>query len=280
MANFPEWVTVAEARARYGDDIEDITDADLRRELDNMTAALEDMLGHGFGRAAIISSTAADNVEVTAAALIVGGDTYTLADYDTLLELEVAVNAGGGDYQMELLGGVRPDMPTSFLRVLAATPCGPTYDLRQILSVSHTYHKATGGESHIFLPLPLYSVNSVTETGTVLATTAYWAPVGKPYVIKKYCSCVSDECQHPRGRWKQTYPDNVIIIYRPVYWLRIPASFAAAVLHAFGIARDIGGYTSESFLSYSYSRKGQGEMTWQQAFSMAGLERYQVKATF
>jgi len=280
MASFPEWVTVAEARSRYGDDIEDITNADLRRELDNMTAAMEDLLGHTFGRAAIMQSSAADTVEVTALALIVGGDTYTLTDYDTLLELEIAVNAGGGDYQMELLAGVRLDMPTSFLREFTATACGPTYDLRQVLSISHTYYKATGGESHVFLPLPLYSVNSITESGTVLATTAYWAQVGKSYVIKKYCTCVDDACQHPRGRWKQTYPDNLIIIYRPVYWLNIPASLQAAVLQAYGISRDVGGYTSEKFLSYSYSRQGQPAMTVSQALTQSGIERYQVKSTF
>jgi hypothetical protein len=280
MASFPEWVTVTEARARYGEDIEDVADADLRRELDQITAAIEDLLGHAFGRAAIVSSTAAETVEVTAVALIIGVDTYTLADYDTLLELEVDVNATAGDHEMELLAGVNPSMPTSFLRVMAAATCGPTYDLRQVLSVSHSYYQTTGGESHVFLPLALYSVNSIAESGTVLASTNYWAQVGKPYVIKKYCECSGTGCEHPIGRWKATYPGNMIVIYRPVYWLRIPGSLQAAVMNAFGIARDLGGFTGEKFLSYSYTRSGQPSMTWQQSLSLLGLDKYQVKATF
>ena len=174
-----EYITVAALRAEYGEEIEDKTDAALQRQIDQMTVFLEDQLGHTFGRALVASSTATESVEITATKLIIGGDEYAFATYTTLYALVAAVNAAGETYSLELLPNIRGDTPTTLLGERAATTCGRDYEDRVVLCVSAMYCVLNGVcETKMFLPLPLAEIVAVTENGTALTTTDYWAIPG------------------------------------------------------------------------------------------------------
>ena len=271
-----EIVTAADARARFGGDVDSLSDATLRQMLDSLVSEMEGVLGHGFGRAAWVSASDASALVVSSTALSVGGDTYAFADYATLGALAAAVNGAGEAYQIDLAPHVRYDTPCTLLRAVSSTPVGPTYDLRQPLCASGLYWKGTGGQSHVFLPLPVASVASVSESGTALASTAYWVQVGKPWLIRKACPCTSTDCNHQRGHWLATYPDNVIVTYTPMWWGRAPAAVGAALLDAFGASQGAGVMESESFLGYSYRMARPAAKRPGEIFGGAGLRGYQV----
>lgn len=275
---YGEFVTVADVRSRFGDDADELSDVAIRQDLDRMQVAMESALGHGFGRVAWLWSTSTVQVQVTSEKLTIAATDYTFATYTTLGALALALVSAG--YYMELAPHVRPDTPASLLRTLALTTCGPTADKRVALTSSGLYVRKTGGESHLFLPLPVQSVTSVVESGTTLASTTYWTQFGQPWLIRKACACSGDDCTHYRGRWKATYPDNVIVTYVPQWWNQPPSIVASVLLDAFGMARGMNPVSSESFLSYSYSRGAPETRNWEQIVSGASLRPYQVRAVF
>lgn len=275
---YGELATVADVRARFGTDTDELTDAGIRADLDRMQSSLEAALGHGFGRVAWLWAMTTVQVQITATKLTIAGTDYAFATYTTLADLALAlVNAG---YYMELAPHVRPDTPSTLLRTLALSTCGPTIDKRVALTTSALYYRATGGESHLFLPLPVASVVSVVETGTTLTSSNYWTQLGQPWLIRKACACSGDDCFHNTGRWKGTYPDNVIVTYTPMWWGTPPAAAGAVLLDAFGAARGFTLMQSEDFLSYSYTRSIPEALRWEQIVAGAGLRPYQVRAVF
>lgn len=271
-----EILTPADVRARYGGDVDSLSDATLRQMLDRLVSEMEGVLGHGFGRAAWVSASDSSALVVSSTALTVGGDAYAFADYATLGALVAAVNGAGDAYQIDLAPHVRYDTPCTLLRAVTSTPVGPTYDLRQPLCLSGLYWKGTGGQSHMFLPLPVASVASVSESGTALASTSYWVQLGKSWLIRKACPCTATDCNHQRGHWLATYPDNVVVTYAPMWWGRAPAAVGAALLEAFGAAAGVGGMESENFLGYSYRRATPAALRAGEILGGASLRGYQV----
>lgn len=253
-----EYLTVDDVQLEFGDDVTDLTDAQIQTRIDRLVAQLEGMLGHTFGRAIIARSTATQTVQVTATAVIIGGDTYLFAAYATLGALVTAVNGAGESYRMELLPQVDGSTPSTLLAVMAATTCGPNANNRAVLCISALWLRLSGdGQSHLFLPYPLGSVTTVEENAAVLANTYYWATPGESWIVRKYCDCLSGSCQHPRGHWSRRYPGNIEVTYVPQWWIGgPPASLQAALLEAFGSQAGVGsaGMESESFGEYSYRR--------------------------
>ena len=250
-----EAVTVAEVRARYGGSVDALSDATIRRTLDALIGEMEGNLGHGFGRAAWVSASEAVTLTVTSTAVTLDEDGYAFEDYATLGALAAAINGAGESYQVELAPHVRPDTPCTLLRTLAATAIGPTYDLRQPLCLSAMYWKGTGGYTHLFLPLAVYTVAAVAESGTALESTSYWVQIGQPWLIRKACTCSDDTCNHLRGHWLASYPDNITLTYTPMGWGQTPGVVKAAIMDAFGAGQGLGDLESEKFLGYEYRRK-------------------------
>ena len=276
------YLTVADVRAAFGDDVAEMTDSQITRRIDQLVATLEDALGHTFGRALIASSTAADTLIVTEDTLTVGGDGYAFADYATLGALVAAVNGAGQDYSLELLPQVNPSTPSTYLKTLAATIIGADYEDRAVLCLSALWVQLSGGgTTHLFLPLPLQSVTAVTENATSL-TSSYWAIAGENWLTRKCCDCLSDSyCRHPRGRWSNSYPGNIAVAYVPMGWGRAPRSLSTMLLEAFGLQAGVGdgNLQSESFGgAYSYSRrKGSTQGGWQDALGGATVRQYAIK---
>jgi len=277
------YASVADVRAAYGDDVAEMTDAQILRRLDALASELEGALGHTFGRAAIVSSAVADVLEVTAAALTIGGDEYLFADYATLGALAAAANGAGRDYAFDLLPQVNPITPSAYLKTIAGATVGPDYENRAVLCVSALVVQLTGeGRSHLFLPLPISTVAVVNENGTNLESTAYWALAGEPWLVKKLCGCPStNSCAHPRGRWTQRYPGNIAVAYAPIGWGRPPGALRSLLVDAFGLQAGVGpgGLQSESFGgAYSYSqRAGAVQGTWQDALGGATVRQYSIR---
>ena len=279
-----EYLTVAEVRSEFGDDVAEMSDAQIQRRIDDLAALLEDNLGHSFGRALVVSSGAADTVAVTADMVIFNGVSgFAFADYTTLGELAAAINAAGAGYEADLLPQVSPATPSNLLGLRGDAACGPDYDDRAVLCLSALYVSCHGdGTSHLFLPLPVGRVVQVLENGS--ATTAYWSRAGEPWLIKKACGCSGDSsCNHARGRWSGAYPANVLVTYVPASWSgRPPAALKRALLEAFEGQAAIGGaLQSESFGgAYSYSqRAGLRQGTWQDALGGAAVRAYAVRLT-
>lgn len=276
-----EYLTIAEVQAEFGDLVDDLSDGQIQRRIDRLVATLEAELGHGFGRVLIASSTAADTVAVSAAALTIGGDAYAFADYTTLLALVTAVNAAGEDYSLELLPHVFEGTPSTLLAAITATTCGPAYENRVNLWASGRYEQHSGTrQTHVFLSLPLASITSVVESGDTLENTAYWAIPGTSWLIRKYCSCSdSSDCRHPRTWWKHNYPGNILIDYQPQWWGRPPASLKALLLEGFEGLSDIGPMESESFGgAYSYRRAASRRPGgWQDSLSGSAVRQYALR---
>lgn len=277
------YATIADVQAAYGDDVAEMTDAQIQRRLDALAAELEAALGHTFGRAAIVSSTATSALEVTATGVSLGGDSYLFADYATLGSLAAAINAAGEAYSIDLLPQINPVTPSTYLKTLAATTAGPDYEDRKVLCVSNLVFQATGDNSStLFLPLPLSSVTVISENGENLETTAYWAVAGEPWVTRKLCACASTTtCYHPRGRWSRRYPGNIAVAFVPIGWGRAPAVLRGMVVEAFGLQAGVGdgALQSESFGgAYSYSRRtGSVNGTWQDALNGATVRQFAIR---
>lgn len=273
-----EYLTVADLRAEYGEDIEDVTDAALQRQIDQMSAYLEDQVGHTFGRALIARSVGSDVVQVTATALLIGSDTYLFATYPTLNELVTAVNAAGENYSLELLPNVRSDTPSVLLKAHSSTACGPDYENRVILCASAMYCLLTGKyESHLFLPLNLAAVNTVVENLVVLTTSDYWALAGESWLIRKACDCGGCSCQHPKGRWSNAYPGNIGVSFVPQFWGRVPSTLSAVMLDAFSSRGGLAPYQSEDFGDYAYKRGTAPVASWQETLGGSTVRKYAVK---
>lgn len=278
-----EYLTVAEVRSEFGDDVAEMSDAQIQRRIDDLAALLEDNLGHSFGRALMVFGGASDTVTVAEDMVALSGDGFAFADFPTLGELAAAINAAGADYSADLLPTVSPATPSSLLAQRAETAVGPDYDDRAVLCLSALYVSCHGdGTSHVFLPLPVGRVVQVLENGSV--TTAYWSRAGEPWLIKKACGCSGDSsCSHARGRWSGAYPANVLVTYVPASWSgRLPAALRRALLEAFEGQAAVGGaLQSESFGGeYSYSqRAGLRQGTWQDALSGAAVRQYAVRIT-
>lgn len=277
-----EYVTVADLRAEFGDDVAELTDAQIQRKIDSLVALLEENLGHSFGRALLVSSTDADAVIVTSTMLVIGGDAFTFEDYPSLAELAAAANAAGGSYSVEVLPQVNTATPSDLLAQRSSVACGPDYDDRVILCLSAMYVSCHGeGQTHLFLPLPVASMVEVTENGTEIESTGYWVKAGEPWLIKKLCGCSSStSCYHPRGRWSNAYPANVLVTYVPQWWNKPPATLKRALIEAFETQAGIGGaLQSESFGgAYSYSRRADARRgTWQDALGGASVRQFAIR---
>ena len=117
-------------QAEFGEDVAGWTADQLQRRIDGLANFLEGQLGHSFGRAAVVRSTSAGvTVEVSSAAVTIGGDIYELAAYTTLQALAAAVNGAGKAYGMEVNPQVQPDTPITVpLRHAWATPVDLPYN--------------------------------------------------------------------------------------------------------------------------------------------------------
>lgn len=275
-----EYVSIAAVRDEFGDDVVDMTDAAIQRKIDRLSAYLEDQLGHTFGRAMVARSTSAtDTVEVTAAALVIGGHTYDFATYTTLAALEAAINGAGHEFSVELLPKVNPGTPSDCLATHVATACGDGAEDRVLLCLSRMYLNLSGsGESHLFLPLPLASVTEVVENAATLAATAYWAVPGDAWLIRKLCTCNTTDCVHPRGTWSARYPGNITLEYTPQAWLGgVPSSVSAAMLEAFESLANVGPFESENFGEYSYKRGTRQVNGWRDVLGSGALRMYGMR---
>jgi hypothetical protein len=278
-----EYLTLADVRAEYGEDVAAFSDAQLQRRIDRLVADLEAKIGHTFGRALIARSTATENVQVTDTVLTIGGHSFDFVTYTTLYDLVAAVNTAGHAFSLELLAGVRPDTPSTLLSIHAATPCGPDAEDRAVLCLDALYCKLSGDRtSHLWLPLPLQAVTEVIESGVTLTATAYWAVPGDSWLIRKACACVcaSEICGHPRGRWLASYPGNIEVTYVPQWWGRVPADLQGVLLDAFGAKLGGGGagdLIAENFGEYSYRRGTARVDTWDEILGGAQVRRYATK---
>jgi hypothetical protein len=274
-----EYVTVAEVRDELGITVRAMSDIALQRRIDQLVGALEDRLGHGFGRALIARSSGADAVQVTDVAVIFGADAYTFEDYPTLQDLVLAVNAAGENYSLELLSHVAPNTPCEALRERSSIACGPNASNRVVLCVSYLWCQLSGNnESRVFLPLPLASVSYVEENAIELTTSYYWAVPGENWITRKACSCAtSSSCYHARGIWSERYPGNIIVKYCPTSWGRVPASLTSALMDAFSALRGLGPVASESFTGYSYSRPVARAETWRETIAQVNVRPYAVR---
>ena len=275
-----EYLTVETLRAEFGEDIEEKTDAQLLRRLDWLTVTLEEQLGHAFGRALLLTATGAVSVAVTTTALtLTSGETataYPFTEYQTLGILADAINASGLA-TTALLKGIAYDTPASLLQARAGVACGPTYDLRQVLTVSAWYLRLTAKRAtHLFLPLPAQRIIAVTEDGTALTASGYWAATGRSWLLRRTCGCQAATCAH-KGVWRASYPDNVEVTYLPTHWGVIPASLSQVLLDAFSSASGLTALESETFGKYSYRRAGAPAASWQDILSSGTIRQYAVK---
>lgn len=281
MTDCVEYLSVADVRAEFGDDVTALTDAQIQRKIDRLVAGVEDALGHTFGRALVARSTGADTVAVTATKLTIGGTDYTFATYPLLRQLVAAVNAAGATYSLEILPQVNPNTPSALLVTQTAVACGPDFEDRVVLCLSALWVQAHGDNSgYAFLPLPLASIVTVYENAATVAATGYWATAGENWIIKKLCGCASTStCYHPRGRWSNSYPGNVEVTYVPQWWGRVPASITAALLGAFESQAGLGPIQSESFGEYSYSRgaRNQAQLSPAEILGGATIRQYQIR---
>lgn len=259
-----EYLTVAELRAEYGEALADKSDEVLQRQLDRLTAYLENQLGHTCGRAIYVWSTAAAAVEVTATALIVAGDSYAFATYPMLNALVDAVN-GAGKAQALLLPQMRGDTPSPLLSTLTPTICGSGYDKRICLATTSMYVRLSGnGETHLFLPLPLRSVSSVYEDGFAVS---YTAEPGKSWLVRQ-----------PAGSYWRSGHGNIEVFYTPRWWGQPPAPLGGVVLEAFAAVSGLAPLESESFGgAYSYRRNAPPAQHWQTLLSGPAVRPYMVR---
>jgi len=277
-----EYLTVADVRAEYGDDVVDLTDAQLQRRIDRLVASLQAKLGHTFGQALIARSTAADTVQVTATALLIGGTSFAFATYPTLYDLIAAVSAASAVFSLELLPNVRAGTPSTLLAAHGAATCGPGAERRVVLCLDALYCKLSGAhESHLFLPSPVQEVITVVENNVVLSAAAYWSVLGESWLIRKLCGCTaSDDCPHPTGAWPNTYPGNIAVTYVPSWWGHVPADLQGALLDAFGAKLGggaAGGLIAEDFGEYSYHKGATRADTWDEILGGATVRRYATK---
>lgn len=279
MTTCAEYLSIADVRAEFGSDVDDLTDAQIQRKIDRLVSIAEDALGHTFGRAIVARSSVAENVAVSATALTVGVGSYTFAAYPTLGELVMAANAAGGTYSLELLPQIDPATPSDLLAVRSASACGPDFEDRAVLCLSALYIKAHGdASSYVFLPLPLSLVTEVLENGTEVESTGYWSRAGENWIIKKLCGCATaSSCYHPRGRWSNSYPGNIEITFIPQWFGRVPASITAALLAAFEGQTNLGPIQSESFGEYSYSRAGRKALSAEEILGGSTLRQYAIR---
>jgi len=265
-----EYLTVSEIRDEFGEDVAELTDAAIVRRLDRLAAYMEEALSHTFGRALVArSSDEAHTVEVTSDLLIIGGDTYPLDDHPNLGTLVDTVNAAGAAYSLELLLQVHPETPTSLLKPVAATACGGSYDRRVILDIEGMYLRVSGdGSTHLFLPLPLRSITAVTEDGVELAAGEYAAMPGDSWIQRQY------------NVWSTRNPGNIVVIYVPELWNRVPGPVKAALLEAFAVASNLMPMVAESFGgAYSYRRAEArtASWSWQDILGGPSLRPYAVR---
>ena len=247
-----EYISLAEIREEFGSDVAGVTDVALQRRADRLVDQLEEQLGHTFGRAFLVRSSASDTVAVTATGVLIGGDGYAFATYPTLQDLSDAINGAGKSYAAWLRPEANPITPSSLLNTVAAGFCGPTYDKRMALCVSAMYVQLSGKRSsHVFLPLKLQSVVSVVEDGVTLATTDYSAVPGDLWLVRRAGSGCSGE-----GKWSNRYPGNILVAYVPRLWAggTIPMALSDSILQALRSVHGLEPFESESFGEYSYKR--------------------------
>lgn len=278
VADCVQYLTVAQVRAEYGDEVSADTDEKIQRRIDQMAAYAEDQLGHTFGRALIVSSTAASLCTVTASELTLGGTSYTFADYPTLYELAAAVNDDGAAYQVERLPHVRSDTPSTLLKARAASACGPNYADRVVLCLSAMYHVGSGRcRTRHFLPLNVAEIVSITENALALTESDYYWGPGESWLIKKACGCLITCCGHPPGYWSGAAPHNIAVTFVPEHWGHVPAVVSSLLLQAYEARGGLAPYSSEQFGDYSYRRKTAPAETWQNVLGSGALRPYAVK---
>ena len=276
--NCLEYLTVTELRAEFGDAVAGDSDAVLQRRIDTVVSFLETLLGQTFGRGLIAQSTDTENVAVAADSLTIGGHTFAFATYPTLDELIYAVNSSGHGFSLTRLPQVRSDTPSTLLSFHATHACGPTYDKRVVLCLDALYCKLSGNcQSHLFLPLNLSSVVSVTENTLALTTTDYWAVPGESWLIRKLCASTTTCSCAPRGHWSAYYPGNIAVTYAPQVWGQVPPVVSGQILEAYRARYDLSGLASESFGEYKYTRNQPKAEPWQNVIGGNGVRQYGVK---
>lgn len=242
-----EYVTVDELRNELGDDLDGVSDEVILSSLDNLSDALENLLGHGFGRVARVWSDQAQQARVSTVGVEIGGDTYLFADYPTIGELEDEVAASGHDYYFQRLPTVSPDLPSNLLKPMALRDVGPGYGYRATIdSVALREVKTGDYKTHLFLMLDIRSITSITENGLVVKATTY--DFTRNYVRRGVCG---NTCS---GVWSGRYMNGIVVIYRPLYWGMIPGEAKRELIKAFKDEKSSGNFSAESFLDYSYRK--------------------------
>ena len=261
-----DYLTVAEVRDELGDLVESMTDSAIRRRLDRLSAYMEQNLGHAFGRCLVVRSAAEDTVSVTSEALIVGGDTYTFADYATLAALVDAANAAGAAYSLSLLSVVAPDTPSTLLKSTGATACGPAYADRVVLDLEALWVKTSGdGTPFLFLPLPVREIVQVVEDGVTLDASVYQSEPAAPWLERKI------------GSWSTRSVGNIQVTYKPPWWGIAPPAIAQLLLDAFQVVAGLTPVTAERFGDYSYQRQVPQARRWEDILAGRELRPYTVR---
>lgn len=236
------------------------TDSALQLILDGATDFLFSLLGHSFGRAIRVhhseeEDATAATVEVTGTGIVLvitgganaGTYTFLFADFPDMVDMVDGIEQEDVGYIVTLVEGMSPTEATTNLHVRAVTGClGLTN--RQILCISHITETMDGrGESHIFTTLPLRSVDSVVQDGTVV--TDYWDKQGG-WLIYKYCVGSQYEW-YTRDSWSVRQPCNITIRYVPLF-LRMPGVMKLALRALCQNTIIETGFSAEGIGDYNY----------------------------
>jgi len=245
-----EYLTVDDLRDEFGEDIEVVSDGSLQRLIDGLTDAVEDKLGHGFGRALRIWSRVDEQLRAYSDRISIGLDGFGYDDYPTLGDLIDVIS--DGTREIELLGHTSADQPSDHLKTLESVDIGTSYDKRVTLSLKSwqttTYGK---GETHIFLPLNIREVVEILENGVLVSSDYYYYT--KSWVVKKRCSGCS-------GYWSpcNCATGNIVVDFKPSCWGSIPAVARSYLLDILRERLGTAPMEHESFIDYAYTRHGTG----------------------
>jgi len=237
------------------------TDAALQTILDASTDFLFSLLGHSFGRAIRIyhdesedCTAATVTVSPTEITLIITGGanagttSYLFATYANMVEIVDAIEQADIGFVVTLVEGMRPNEKTANLHTVAATSCFGLSN-RQVLCIQYSTETFDGlGEPMIFTSMPIKSVISVIQDGTVV--TDYWSK-SQGYLVYKY-AVGSKYSFYTVDSWSVKQPCNIVVKYVPA-WLRIPGVMKLVLRAMVQNTIVDGAMASESIGDYSYS---------------------------
>lgn len=161
---------------------------------------------------------------------------------------------------------VAPDTPSTLLKSLGATTCGPSYADRVILDLQALWVKASGdGTAYLFLPFPIHEVVSVTEDGTTLDASVYEIEPQASWLKRKI------------GTWSTRAVGNIEVTYKPPWWGSSPPVVSQVLLEAFEVAVGLTPIVAERFGDYSYQRRAPEARRWEEILASWPLEPYTMR---